>query len=257
MRKWGLILLILAFVSFVQAAPPEFLQTTEAGTGNLVIVYPQEAVYQQAIAATFSFDILNSTLHKLTNVTTNCSYTIVDRQGDGLASGNLIYDGALGYWYYKLSTTQTATQNDYFYYVYCSHPQEKGFLSTSFKITADGFTYANNTTFVAVTILIALVILIYTVLAINWNFNLLEKGENKTNAVKVLLVWLTIWAMPLLVQLAIELADSGSLSTDIVTLLGTAYQLTIWIGYSISVLFVIMFVYELLVRLGKIKYKKQ
>ncbi len=123
---------------------------------------------------------------------------------------------------------------------------------------------AQNTTsevinMLGISFILMFVLGMYLVLAINWDFTFFDmkgKDENKNNIIKAGLVWLLVWLIPLIVQFSIELGGTYSASADILTLLETLYTTTIWIGYTITIYFMVYFGYNILLFLANTPSKK-
>jgi hypothetical protein len=103
--------------------------------------------------------------------------------------------------------------------------------------------------------MIGLSLVIYVAMAITWDFQLFnanggQAGNN--NAIKMLIVWLVIWLQPLLIQMAILYATANAATSNMLTLYTTYYQVSVWIGWTASVIFMIFFGYNVLVWLSKV-----
>lgn len=93
-------------------------------------------------------------------------------------------------------------------------------------------------------------IIMYWLMANNWQFNF--NSRTKFNPVQMLLTWLTFFLIPAIYQLAIEFAGAeASPIADVATILTLLYQVSIYILYFMSAYFVILFVYNALMYLGK------
>ena len=106
-----------------------------------------------------------------------------------------------------------------------------------------------------ISLILMFVLSIYLLMAINWDFTLFDtegKTDNKNNIIKSGLIWLLVWLIPLAVQFSIELGETVGASTDMITLLETLYTSTIWIGYTITVYFMIYFGYNVLLFMGNV-----
>ena len=108
-------------------------------TAAITIVYPKSICFPQATNVVMSFDVLNSNYSRLTNTSVDCRYWAVNSVGAGVANGNLFYNGTVDYWNFVLSKTNTANIGDYFFYVHCnSTAKEKGYISSSYEVSANG-----------------------------------------------------------------------------------------------------------------------
>jgi hypothetical protein len=133
------IVLIIMFCSTavsVYSQQPFQTQTPTDEETYIEIVYPKIEQYVITKNITLNFDILNSTHHKLTNTTTNCSFNMVDSSGENVFSGVLNYF-ELGYWNTKINSENLSVGN-YNYYVYCINTIQAGFVSSSLFISPKG-----------------------------------------------------------------------------------------------------------------------
>jgi hypothetical protein len=103
--------------------------------------------------------------------------------------------------------------------------------------------------------MLGLSLVIYVAMAITWDFQLFsakkEAGKDaNNNAIKMLIVWLVIWLQPLLIQMAILYATASSASSNMLTLYTTYYQVSIYIGWVVSTIFILFFGYNILLWLS-------
>ena len=100
-------------------------------------------------------------------------------------------------------------------------------------------------------------ILMYLVIAVTWDFELFKGKkdpgeEKKNNIMKTMIVWLILYLQPLVSQLSIDYATDYSRSANVLTLLTTYYQVTVWVLIVISVYFGIMFLYNVMLYLSNV-----
>jgi len=107
--------------------------------------------------------------------------------------------------------------------------------------------------------LIGIKLVIYLVIALNWEFELFDNGEGKgkTNVIKILIIWLMIWLQPLLTQYAILIANSLGRTANELSLLGTIYQVNIWLSIVISFILVIFFIMQVMIYTGGVMPSKK
>lgn len=126
-----LVLLLLAVgASAAQTVQNNFYTSSP----SLTIVYPKYEFYPEQTDVILNFDVLNSSYSRLDNTTATCLFVAVDGTGHPVIYDNLSYSS---YWYHPLNTTYTKI-GKYNYYVHCKDLLEEGYVSGSFKVTADG-----------------------------------------------------------------------------------------------------------------------
>ena len=242
---YGLALLLL--VSLAGAIPPFTPQST-VQTNALTIIYPKNT-YIEGQDFKMHFHVHNSTgaLVQPNTNNLNCSIHIYNLSNSHIIEQVLGKDSNGVDWNIALNTTTFNNAGEYPYVVWCDSDTEKGFHSGQFEITGDGRQYENEVSILAIVLLIITVFAIYFYISMNWDFTLFEvKGgtKNRQNAVKALFVWLGLWLIPLLIQITIELTTNVFGSSDILTLLNTLYQVSIWLNYFVSVYFTVFFIYN-------------
>ena len=105
--------------------------------------------------------------------------------------------------------------------------------------------------------MVGLSLALYLALAITWDFTLFKAKQtnDENNIVKVLVVWLLIWLQPLLIQMAILYAEANSATANMLTLYTVYYEVTIWVGWVISVYFMVFFGYNVMIWLSSVTKK--
>jgi len=130
-----LIVLILGIVIGKSAFAVQTQNNIQFETPSLSIIYPKTEFFPQNQAVMLSFDVLNSSFHRLDNSSTQCDFFLVNNLGENITTGKLSYSL---YWYFSLDETKTNTNGIYNYYVHCNSTAQNGFVSNSFEITTTG-----------------------------------------------------------------------------------------------------------------------
>ena len=248
---------MVVFIDFTIAQPTPF-QVSDTTTGSLTIIFPKNPYFLQGQPIDLHFHIHNSTgAFMQPDVDINfCTIHIYNSSNNHLYRANMSNDGVE----YEVELDSSFTEDNiaYPYMVWCDGVSEDGYASGEYLVSKSLQTTEGNQGqgMVAVTIIYAIIITMLTYLANNWRYAILKGRENKTNIIQLFLVWLVLLTFPLALQAAVELAEVANLNSDIITLTETAYGVSIWIFFVISVYFIVMFIYELLWRLSKTKYEK-
>jgi len=244
MKKTIYFLLFILLLTTVLSVKPVMQSSTNV-LEELNIIYPKNAQFPLNGALELHFHVFNSTGIVMTNISVNyCTFHLYNLTNKHLIKKNLTYDGVE--WDITIPAINFDKIGVYPYLVWCKGVHENGFVSDSLVISENGVTYEGRAyTNIAMLILLIVVLVMYLIMAINWDFTLFEnKKDNKNNAVKGLLIWLIVWLIPAFIQFGVEIGGGFGATQDMLTLLNVFYQVSIWIGITISTYFVVFFVYN-------------
>jgi len=186
----------------------------------------------------------------MTNLTLNyCTIHIYNQTNNHLLRQNLTFENPD--WSVELTSAYTNKIGVYPYTVWCEG-EEEGYLSTEYFVSQDGVTFdGRGYSNLSLTLLMIFIISSYLAIGLSWDFTLFEAGKNtKNNAIKGLIIWLMIWLIPGIIQFGVEIAEGFGATNDMVTLFNLLYQVSIWIGVTISIYFAVFFVYNVLLYLA-------
>lgn len=85
----------------------------------------------------------------------------------------------------------------------------------------------------------------------NFKFTVFDKNRrDKDSVFKLIIIGIGIWILPLLIQLAVEIATDNSASADVITLLEALYGTLIMVDIIISMIMGVLIILTLLMYLG-------
>jgi len=166
-RPFFLFLFFIVLSSFSFAAPPFQTSTWftwSNGDGVITIVSPLNFYYEQNKNISLNFDVLNSSLSKLSNTTTNCTILITDSAGQTEQKQNLSYSSDNNVWY-KLYSANTLGVHSF--YVHCLSSQNVyGYASASFEVTKTGVENPiDESLFVYLAVALGVLLLLFGIMA--------------------------------------------------------------------------------------------
>lgn len=254
--------LIIAFLLFLQlvgissADPPiDNPQFSEPESTNaMTIVYPKTLVYPEDSRILLQFDVLNSTYARRTNTTATCIYVVINELGSVVKGGNLTYNTTLQYWHITLDETQTAESFVYNYYVYCSDNLENGFVSNSYQVTPDGHVYSDHSTSIGFMILV-----IGIVMALLFLSTQIDTNADWLQAIKLLINIISLFILVGGSAYYVRYLRVVNMNSDIVGISGIIYVALLFVVIPLLLIFLLMFVKELLEfleSLSKTKFKE-
>jgi hypothetical protein len=249
MDKKILLLMLVLLAAGVSAQP--FLTQAGSDTATLTIIYPKVSAYPVNDNFRMHFHVLNSTGYnkKTGDDSMNCSIHVYNQTDSHIVERVLNTDSNGLEWTITLNITQTG---QFPYMVWCQSDSEDGFVSGDIYITDSGYLIDDPVGLVAVTLALAAVFFLWLYIGMNWEFSLMESsGARKQNALKALMVLLVLWTVPVLLQYASELAGSLFIQGDVLTLVNLVYQVSIWLNISVTIFFMIYFMYNALIYMSR------
>lgn len=131
---------VILFSNIVYTVPEPKTQVNIEDRIGLTIIFPKEVYHMREERINMPFDILDYNYTKLTNETTNCTYTVIEKQGEIIDSGFLIYNETLDFWNFFITKENTDKLGVYNYYIYCEDLtlKQNGFVSGTYEITLEG-----------------------------------------------------------------------------------------------------------------------
>lgn len=257
--KLFIYLFVFVFLtSFILAAQPTVNVPQTAPTQNLVLQYPKISAYNYEKVLNFHMHVFNSTGFLLTNATNGgikfCTIHFYNSSNAHIFKGNLTFDGIE--WEHDFPAYTITQPGEYPYTIWCQMRNDAngaGFASGTVFFTNNGVSIATPQFILPVALLIITIIIIYIVIAMTWEFNL--TGKEKINVIKLGIVWLVTWLVPLLAQLAYVFSTYGNLSLLAQTLIETMYTVSVWIAILLSAYFGIFIFYNTLIYLSEV-FKK-
>jgi hypothetical protein len=230
MRRLFSFIFFLALLSSLAFAAPPFPETVVSNPVNeLSIAYPLNYYYEQNKNISFNFDILDSNLTRLTNLTTNCTIYIANYVGALEYKSNLTYSTVYNSWNYIYYTDDIGVHS---FYLYCSSANgQRGYIVQSFETTSNGYEPVRDGSFnISIVVIIIFVFLVYLFSV----YSLREENFTQHGLIKFSIIVLTVWALLIPLNIAIEINENSNGPQDVSSMLTLLYQIIVWVNYGFT-----------------------
>jgi hypothetical protein len=211
------------------------LQTPQIG-GQLIIQYPKQSYFLFNATDKLKFNVFNSTFANMSAPDTNCTLSIYNDTGVTIVNSVLTMDNVnTADYVYTLTGNVTNQAKIYNYEIFCTNTptgNQTGFLSHQFAVSR-GETMNDTNVFWPLGLLLSFGIIAMFYLGLSL--------DEVHYPMKLLFIWVGIFMFMLLSQLAVQMATSSYLDTNIISIL-TVWNITTIVMAVLSSLYFMYYV---------------